>query len=373
MNASRTYGGTFSVSATVAGTTQTCGVATPTMSAGEFATVLAGHPNIFFQDSSGVADNVSVTRNGSSFIVEFTGTAGAAGAQRTLNAATVANPSVITTTAAHGFATGQSVTISGSSGTTPSLDGTYTITVINSTTFSIPLNVTVSSSPTGTILNTTQPALTVTNIDLIAPLGRSGSVNLNTTNLYKYSLAQDTDSFDLPIQIQRTRASGEIRKIFLSTVTLKKEIIDTSTMTEVPNILTADNTFTGDNTFNGDSTFLSTYFNDAALFSQVQFNGSVLVSIIETAISYSVSASDVPIIAVTSTAAPRIVTLPAAASSGNRIFIVKDQSGGAAANNITVKAVSGTLDGVAAATGVAITTNYGYSRWYSNGTNWFSF
>lgn len=79
------------------------------------------------------------------------------------------------------------------------------------------------------------------------------------------------------------------------------------------------------------------------------------------------------LIAVTSTAAARIVTLPSAATSGaGKQFVVKDESGAAGTNNITVKSASGTLDGVAAATGVAIATNYGVSRWYSDGTNWFS-
>jgi len=349
------------------------------MSASEFALMLTGHPNIYFQNAAGTADNISVTKGTDLFLVEFTGTAGAAGALRTLNAATVANPSVITTTAAHGFATGQSVTISGSSGTTPSLDGTYTITVISSTTFSIPLNVTASSSPTGTILNTTQPAVTATNIDLIAPKGRSGTIALNTVNLYKYSLAQETDTFDLPMQVQRTRASGEVRKIFLDPVTLRKEIIDTSTMTDLPSILTGNNTYTGDNVFNGTSEFTGlveattlTVTTDFTSEGASDIAGSLALNRTATATDYTVLTTDC-IIGVTSTAAARVVTLPAAASHARKIFIVKDESGAAGTNNITVKAVSGTLDGVAAATGVAIASNYGVSRWYSNGTNYFSF
>lgn len=228
------YGGTFSVSATVQGVTETCGVAQPTMSAAEFAEVLAGHSLIEFQNTDVTADNISVTKDGSSFIVEFTGTLGSNTLVRAVNDATVASPSVLTTSAAHGFVSGQSVTITNSTGTTPSLNGTYTITVLTSTTFSIPLNVTVASGESATVINTSQPSLAATNINLLAPLGRSGTINFNTINLYKLSLAQDTDSWTLPMQIERTRASGEVRQIFLGEVTLKKEIINTATMTAAP-------------------------------------------------------------------------------------------------------------------------------------------
>jgi parallel beta-helix repeat protein len=90
-----------------------------------------------------------------------------------------------------------------------------------------------------------------------------------------------------------------------------------------------------------------------------------------TAADYTVLFTD-DVIGVTSTASARVVTLPAASAVPGRVFVVKDESGGANTHNITVKATSGTLDGVAAATGVAITANYGVARWYSNGTNWFS-
>ena len=74
------------------------------------------------------------------------------------------------------------------------------------------------------------------------------------------------------------------------------------------------------------------------------------------------------------TTAARQVTLPNATSCPNgQVYIVKDEGGLAGTNNITVKSGGGTLDGVAAATGVAITTNYGVARWITDGTNWFSF
>ena len=78
------------------------------------------------------------------------------------------------------------------------------------------------------------------------------------------------------------------------------------------------------------------------------------------------------LVAVTSTAAARTITLPAASAVPLGIPIVfKDESGGAATNNITIaRAGADTIDG---ATSKVINANYGTVRLYSNGTNaWFS-
>lgn len=71
--------------------------------------------------------------------------------ERAINGAYIAtiatgSPAPITTANPHGFATGLSVTILGSSGGTPSINGTHTITVTGATTFTIPVNVTVAGS-----------------------------------------------------------------------------------------------------------------------------------------------------------------------------------------------------------------------------------
>lgn len=57
----------------------------------------------------------------------------------------VAASTVITTASANGLASGQSVTITGSN-STPSINGTYVVTVISPTTFSIPVTVTVAGT-----------------------------------------------------------------------------------------------------------------------------------------------------------------------------------------------------------------------------------
>lgn len=63
----------------------------------------------------------------------------------TITANTIANPTVVTTSAAHGFLSGMTVTFTGSN-STPSLNGTYSITVTDSTHFTVPVNCTVAGT-----------------------------------------------------------------------------------------------------------------------------------------------------------------------------------------------------------------------------------
>jgi len=80
------------------------------------------------------------------------------------------------------------------------------------------------------------------------------------------------------------------------------------------------------------------------------------------------------IIAVTSTASARTITIPdptlvnATATNVFEMSVV-DESGGAATHNITVSPAAGTINGAASK---AITTNFGFLRFYSNGTAWFT-
>lgn len=73
------------------------------------------------------------------------------------------------------------------------------------------------------------------------------------------------------------------------------------------------------------------------------------------------------IVGVTSTASARAYTLPA--QTAGLAIVVKDESGAAATNNITVTPASGTIDGAA---NKVINTNFGVLRLYSNATNWFT-
>lgn len=73
--------------------------------------------------------------------------------RRSATAVSVANPTVITS-AGHGLTTGDQVTIY-SSNSTPSVNGTYTVTVLSSSTFTIPVAVTVAGT-TAFFNNTTE-------------------------------------------------------------------------------------------------------------------------------------------------------------------------------------------------------------------------
>lgn len=64
----------------------------------------------------------------------------------TVATSSVANPTVITTTAAHRFTNGQSVILSGHTGSTPTVDGTYVLSAVTTTTFTVPINVTVAGT-----------------------------------------------------------------------------------------------------------------------------------------------------------------------------------------------------------------------------------
>ncbi len=74
------------------------------------------------------------------------------------------------------------------------------------------------------------------------------------------------------------------------------------------------------------------------------------------------------LIAYTTLTAPRTVTLPAA--NVGQMIVVKDESGQAGTQTITVAAPTGeTIDGAAS---VNLATNYGVLRVYSSGAAWFT-
>ncbi len=80
------------------------------------------------------------------------------------------------------------------------------------------------------------------------------------------------------------------------------------------------------------------------------------------------------ILAVDDTTAARTVTLPTASTTGananlGKIYLIKDQSGLAGTNNITIVPATGTIDG---AVSILINSNYGEVQVYSDGSNWFT-
>jgi hypothetical protein len=103
--------------------------------------------------------------------------------------------------------------------------------------------------------------------------------------------------------------------------------------------------------------------------STLHVGGSLSVSRTATAADYRVTDNDY-YIGITNTAARRSISLPPASERSGRVYIIKDESGGAAANPIRVQASDGeTIDGAATRT---ISTNHGVLRVISSGASWFS-
>ena len=96
-------------------------------------------------------------------------------------------------------------------------------------------------------------------------------------------------------------------------------------------------------------------------------NGRLLLSYTATPISYQVLGTDA-IIGVTSTAAARTITMPNASLTTGQQWEIKDESGAAATNNITVSGNGFNIDGAAT---YVINTNYGSVSIYWSGTNYF--
>jgi hypothetical protein len=90
-----------------------------------------------------------------------------------------------------------------------------------------------------------------------------------------------------------------------------------------------------------------------------------------TATSYTALASDV-IIEVTNTSVVRTITLPAPVATGNvgKAFLIKDTSGGASTNNISIVPASGLIDGQVSA---SISSNYGSLQIFCDGSNYYSY
>lgn len=117
---------------------------------------------------------------------------------------------------------------------------------------------------------------------------------------------------------------------------------------------------------NGGSTTIGA---DSAPTATLQVVGDIAVD--RTATAASANTAGETIVGVTDTTTPRTITLDTDDVVDGQIMIIKDESGGAGSNNITIDTEgTETIDGAAS---VVITVNYGVLRVYSDGTNWFSF
>jgi hypothetical protein len=98
--------------------------------------------------------------------------------------------------------------------------------------------------------------------------------------------------------------------------------------------------------------------------------GGQIQNLKEVSTSYTVLSTDL-IVGVTDTSAARTISLPSPSSTIiGQIYTVKDESGGALINNITVDVTGGAnIDGNSTA---VIGTNYGKLSFYCNATQWFT-
>jgi hypothetical protein len=96
-------------------------------------------------------------------------------------------------------------------------------------------------------------------------------------------------------------------------------------------------------------------------------HGTLIETYRNTAISTAITGTDA-IVGVTDTSAPRTLTMPAIPAFIGQRWTLKDESGGAAANNITVDGNGNNIDGAAT---FPISTNYGSVDIYWSGTAYF--
>jgi hypothetical protein len=97
----------------------------------------------------------------------------------TISSIATGNPGTITLSSAHGYASGQTfaVTISGVTGTTPTINAIYTATATSTTAFTIPINITASTYTSGgTAIVSVNAPLTINSITM----NLAGIVTINT-------------------------------------------------------------------------------------------------------------------------------------------------------------------------------------------------
>lgn len=115
-----------------------------------------------------------------------------------LTSNSIANPTVVTTAVPHGFYSGETVTISGVTSSSPTINGSMVVTRIDSTHFSVPVNVTVAG--TGGSAAASATFVTIGEITKVTPPGFSrNKIETSTHN-------DGTESYILGILRQKDSA-----------------------------------------------------------------------------------------------------------------------------------------------------------------------
>jgi len=174
----------------------------------------------------------------------------AGGVVSTIASHTVANPTVITTTAAHGLVTGNSVTISGNVGSVPTINGTFTVTVLSTTTFSIPVSVTTAGAGGAVVSNASLSPLflfaaTPTNsnpaVGTLSADRRSVTWTINTASAALDSIVISGILYDVAstvtggteIDVTIAYSSGNVQPTSRSNAIVARPVTATSTATTV--------------------------------------------------------------------------------------------------------------------------------------------
>jgi hypothetical protein len=103
----------------------------------------------------------------------------------------------------------------------------------------------------------------------------------------------------------------------------------------------------------------------------VTVNGFLNLSLFQTSMTGDVNAT---ITSVDTSAGATIQTLPDAATQSNgAIFIIKDRTGNAGSNPITINTDGGNIDGTTGTTGILLNTAYGSYSFYVDNGNYYTF
>jgi hypothetical protein len=100
------------------------------------------HLNVFNDDHD--ADVQLKLEHASAIILDYLKSQ--ADRRSTVTSSSVASPTVITTSTAHGYSNGETVIISSHTGSTPAISGSYVVSSVTEFTFTIPVAVTVAGT-----------------------------------------------------------------------------------------------------------------------------------------------------------------------------------------------------------------------------------
>lgn len=149
---------------------------------------------------------------------------------KTISGNTVAAASVVTTSTAHGFVTGDTVTITGTN-STPVIDGTRVVTVLSSTTFSVPVTVTVlgtAGTVKGPTVVTTSTAHQLGTGDSVVISGSNSTPTIDGTRTVTWI---SSTTFTVPVIVTVAGTAGSVQgpAINASTTIPATEPTDTPT------------------------------------------------------------------------------------------------------------------------------------------------